>query len=239
MGRMTWGLAPLPSFLLNYYYPHHRPYQLVSGWSFHQLARFTYDRRYKIHLDQKHPFLNVQALEENDMVFICFKPRYFAEIIDKFAGAKAVLKGKKFIIIAANTDYSFTEEHYKALKPFVHHIYAINNLCHGQCDNMVSSIPIGFLDNWPFNFSNRIMVDAHKELVASTPDPVKKYWVFMKFTINNNRTSRIPCYEVFKNLPFVHTGNASGNENINQMSFYSSLFQSRYVLSPLGKCDPR
>lgn len=74
------------SYVHQYPYLHYneenKPYQLISGWSFHQLARFTADNRYKIWKDPYHPyFTDPNLVEEDDIIFVNHRGRFVFEAL--------------------------------------------------------------------------------------------------------------------------------------------------------------
>lgn len=114
------------------------------------------------------------------------------------------------------------------MKPFVNHIYAINNVCNDRCEGMVTSIPIGFSDNWADQFTQRVMIQSYAALAAS--DTRKEHLLYLNFRLNSNKAARHECHLMFHDKEWV----TKGQYGTNMSTFYETLYKSEYILSPVG-----
>jgi hypothetical protein len=186
----------------------------ISGLAFHTVSKWSFCPRYPQRLEPEN-------FEFNDLVFLN---------LDKFGDFINILRGRtlrnKFILITHNSDRSFTNEHWKIIEAVVTRVYVINN----RCDNPnVVTIPIGFRDE-PIN-----TIPIIKEKIGSfvnSPDNKmynKKQLVYMNFVIATNHAERSFCYHTLEQNSWVTKEN-----NVSINTFYESLIDSKYVISPEG-----
>ena len=157
---------------------------LVSGYEFHCLAKWSICPRYPIKYDPN-------LIEHNDIIFLnldCLK--------NLIVSLQKSPPKNKFILITHNSDKTFTEKEFNLIKKYVVHIYAINS---NYISPIVTNIPLGFVDN------------KYKPHIKFTKILNKNYekniLIYMNFTINTNPNKRNKCYNTFENCSYVFKEN--------------------------------
>ena len=177
---------------------------LVSGYEFSKLCKWSICPRYPSYFD-------VLKIQENDLVFLNFD--YFNIFIQVLQAHNPI---HKIIVIVHNSDTPFTDDYMQSLRPYVHKVYAINNVCESAC-----TIPIGFVDNIykPHTLFHQLL---------STPLP-KDIFVYMNFSVKTNEPVRSDCLNTFHNKEWV-----TEEYDVDFPTFCEKISRSKYVLSPEG-----
>jgi hypothetical protein len=179
---------------------------LISGYEFYKLAKWSVCPRYPIKFDPN-------LIQLNDIVFLnfdCFGQ--FVQILNQNPPQN------KFILLTHNSDQKFTYQHLNQIKPYITHVYAIN--CEFQ-DPLVTPIPLGFVDS-KYKPHDKFEEIANKKLE-------KTIQCYMNFAINTNPVKRQECWNTFVNQDWVVQ-----ESNISPEEFYTQVARSKYILSPEG-----
>jgi hypothetical protein len=182
------------------------PDDYIAGKSFANISKWVVCNRYK-------NFFISENVEHGDIVFLNLD--LFAQFIQHINQHKPK---NKFILITANSDQSFTYQHYYLIKDFVIKIYAGNNIT--EHDDVITT-PMGFRD---FPFETRIELSHVNNINVD-----KSILIYMNFVINTNVEKRKKCYDTFTNCSWV-----TQNSGLALKDFYIELKKSKYALSPEG-----
>ena len=180
--------------------------ELVSGYQFHKICKWSVCPRYPMNI-------NTTQIQLNDTVFLNLD--YFGQFIQLLQQSPP---SKQFVLITHNSDQTFNETHLKLIQPYVTHIYPIN--CSIQ-HSLITHIPIGFVDDKykPHSIFKRITQKNYE----------KNIFVYMNFVIDTNPMKRHECWNTFANKYWV-----TKQSGIPYEEFYTQLAKSKYVLSPEG-----
>ncbi len=183
---------------------------VISGYGFHRLSRWSYCSRYK-------ETLNTIEIEENDLVFVN---------LDMFGGFVSILNKNpplhKFILVTHNSDQSFNENHLNLVRAYVNRIYAINNICRNE--SIVQTIPIGFPDRFKTHLFPKTYYLGKLQNITT-----RENLVYMNFNKQTNLIKRTECFNNFSGKPWV-----TNEPVISFEDFYLKVSKSKYIISPEG-----
>ena len=183
-------------------------FNLVSGYEFHKMCRFSFCDRYPLNTD-------LMQLRENDFIFLNFDTfNRFLAFIRNFP-----VKLPKFNLLTHNSDRTFRLQHYDLIRPYITKIYCIN--CDIQNNADIVKIPLGFVDD---KYKPHVVLCE----VARVPSD-KSVFCYLNFAIRTNPPERQSCYNILRGKPWV-----ACEFNIPPKDFYATMKKSRYVISPDG-----
>ena len=177
---------------------------MISGKSFSDQCKWSVDPRYPSRV----PFHYSQAVH-GDWVFVN------GDYLRTFLIAIPFRGTKRFVVVIHNTDRSFGQAEFDALRPHILHVYAINTTIQHP---RLTTIPLGFVDR---------QLPFLETVQPSSGD--RPYEVYVNFTAGTNTDKRNACLAAIEKDPrvVVRTG-------LTVPEYYADLCKSKFVLCPEG-----
>lgn len=184
-----------------------RSQALVSGFEFYRICNYSLCPRYPEKRGE-------EGLKAPVIFFLNFA--FFEQFVQR------CLEGKLpqiDILLVHNSDKSFTDQHYEAVKRFAKTICSTNSVC-----SKVNTLPLGFVDD-KANVQSRhaFFWDILSEGRGNKPN-----LLYMNFLFTNAK-ERVPCWMTFQNEDWV-----TKERHLPRKDYFRSLQASKYVLSPPG-----
>ena len=177
---------------------------MISGLRFSDLCKWVVDPRYP-----NRTKFSYKNANDGDWVFIN------GDCIQHFLNEFPILSSKRFIVIIHNSDLTFTEDKFMAIRRHIYHAFAMNtDFIHPR----VTTIPIGFADNQLEFLSTFTPQSGERDIE-----------IYLNIKPKHNPQKRGACIRAFENDPRV-----TNRERVSVPEYYSDLCRSKFVLCPEG-----
>lgn len=177
---------------------------MISGKSFSEQCKWVVDPRYSGRI----PFQYSHATH-GDWVFVN------GDYLSRFLTSIPFRGTKRFVLVLHNTDRSFGQAEFDAVRPHILHVYAVNSVFEHP---RVTAIPLGFVDR-------QLPYLATREPSAGD----RLYGVYVNFTAGTNTTKRAECLTAVQGDPRLVV-----RTNLTVPEYYDDLCKSTFVLCPEG-----